>query len=137
MNIGETREQIYTKAVNGTATARNTHAIDGTYPDGTTYEFKTLVGSKPSLGGKKTLQGQKTIRKAIENYLKADFLVIETEKGNYLKMDRETAVEWLTARVTLSRASESRGGWDKLRILKNPRTAKATENIKARGYAIA
>ena len=137
MNIGEERETTYARYARATQTAKNTEGIDGIYEDGTTYEFKTLIGSKPSVGGKKTLQGQKTIRKAIENYLKADYLVIETEKGNYLKMDRETAVEWLTARVTIGKASKSRGGWDKLRILKNPRTAKTTESIKARGYAIA
>lgn len=136
MNIGEMREQAYTKAVNGKATAKNTHSIDGTYPDGTTYEFKTLIGSKPSLGGKQTLQGQTDIRKAIENYLKADYLVIETASGYYLKMNRTEAVEWLTARVTLSKASASRGGWYKLRILKNPRTAESTEAIRRAGFTI-
>lgn len=137
MNIGEERETAYARYVKATKTARNTEGIDGIYQDGTTYEFKTLIGSKPSVGGKKTLQGQTSIRTAIKNYLKADFLVVETEKGCYLKMNREMAVEWLTARVVISKASEKRGGWDKLRIVKNPRTAKATESIVARGYAIA
>lgn len=136
MNIGEAREKVYTKAVNGKATAHNTHAIDGIYPDGTTYEFKTLVGSKPSLGGKKTLQGQTDIRKAIETYLKADYLVIETASGHYLKMNRAEAVNWLTARVTIGKASSSRGGWYKLRILKNPRTAESTEAIRRAGFTI-
>lgn len=137
MNIGETREKVYAQKVNAKQTARNTHAIDGIFPDGTTYEFKTLVGSKPSLGGKKTLDGQKTIRKAITDYLKADWLVIETAENQYLKLDKESAVEWLTERVTLSRASEKRGGWYKLRILKNPRTKESTESIEKAGYAIA
>lgn len=136
MNIGEIREKVFAEAVNARRTAKNTHAIDGYFQDGTTYEFKTLISSKPSVGGKKTLQGQKTIYKAIQNYLIADFLVVEIAEGRYLKMPRAEAVEWLTERVTISKASESRGGWDKLRILKQPRTARTTEAILKRGYLI-
>jgi len=136
MNIGEAREQAYAREVNARVTARNTHATDGTYPDGTTYEFKTLIGSKPSLGGKKTLENARTIKEAIENYLIADWFVVEIQESCYLKMDKATAVEWLTARVTLSKASAKRGGWYKLRILKNPRTQESTEAIQRAGYSI-
>lgn len=136
MNIGESREQTYARLVKATVTARNTHAVDGTYPDGTTYEFKTLIGSKPSLGGKKTLEVTKDIKTAIRNYLIADWFVVETTENNYLKMDKETAVEWLTARVTLSKASEKRGGWYKLRILKTPRSEQSTMTILNAGYTL-
>lgn len=136
MNIGENREKVYARLVKANPTAKNTHAIDGIYPDGTTYEFKTLVGSKPSVGGKKTLDGQTSIRKAIENYMIADFLVIETTENNFLKMDRQTAIEWLAERVTIAKASEKRGGWYKLRILKNPRSAETTESILKLGFEI-
>ena len=136
MNIGETREQAYAREVNARVTARNTHATDGTYPDGTTYEFKTLIGSKPSLGGKKTLENVKTIKEAIERYIIADWFVVEIQESCYLKMNKATAVEWLTARVALSKASAKRGGWYKLRILKNPTTQESTEAIQRAGYSI-
>lgn len=136
MNIGEVRERIYQELVNATATARNTHAIDGQFTDGTTYEFKTLIGSKPSLGGKKTLDGCKTIEEAIKKYLIADWLVVEDTENHYLKMNNAEAVEWLIERVTLSRASEKRGGWYKLRILKNPRSEESTRTILKAGYQI-
>ena len=136
MNIGETRETIYAVSVNAKQTEKNTHAHDGTYTDGTTYEFKTLVGSKPSLGSKKTLENETNIKKAIEKYLIADFLVIELSENEYLKMDRQTAVEWLLPRVVLSKASEKRGGWYKLRFGKNERTQNATETILRMGYSL-
>lgn len=136
MNIGENREQVYATHAHATQTARNTHAHDGTYTDGTTYEFKTLVGSKPSLGSKKTLEEEKNIRKAIEKYLIADYLVVEVSESNYLKMDRQTAVEWLLPRVVLSKASEKRGGWYKLRFGKNERTENATQTILEAGYTL-
>lgn len=136
MNIGEVRERVYQELVNATATAHNTHAVDGQFADGTTYEFKTLIGSKPSLGGKKTLDGCKTIEEAIKKYLIADWLIVEDAENHYLKMNNAEAVEWLMERVTLSRASEKRGGWYKLRILKNPRSEESTRTILKAGYQI-
>ena len=136
MNIGETRERAYARLVKAKTTVRNAHAIDGIYPDGTTYEFKTLIGSKPSLGSKKTLENTNNITEAIKNYLIADWFIVETTENNFIKMNRETAVEWLVDRVVLSRASEKRGGWYKLRILKNPRTEKSTEAILRAGYTM-
>lgn len=136
MNIGEYREEVYAQKVNAQRTAKNTHSCDGVLPNGKTYEFKTLVGSKPSLGGKRTLQNQKNVRKAIENYLISDYLVIEITENNYLTLERRQAVEWLLERVTLSRASEKRGGWYKLRILKNPRTAESTATFTKAGFEI-
>ena len=134
MNIGEMREKAYAEKVGAKQTAKNTHAIDGIFQDGTTYEFKTLIGSKPSIGGKRTLENEKSIGKAIEKYMIADFLVVEITENHYLKMDKQTAIKWLTERVTIAKASEKRGAWYKLRLLKNPRNRKTTEYIKSLGF---
>lgn len=136
MNIGNIRENAYHALVGSTPSANNTHGIDGYYADGSSFEFKTLLGSTPSLGGKYTLEGQTCIRTAIEHYLVADYLVIETHEQAYLKMAKAEAVEWLMAHVSLTRMSSKRGGYPKLRINRSVRTANATAALLAEGYTL-
>lgn len=136
MNTGLTREHAYIASVNATASANNTHGIDGYYADGTSFEFKTLLGSCPSLGGKYVLENERNIRTAIMNYLVADWLVIETAENEYLTMRKTDAVEWLMAHVSLTRMSSKRGGHAKLRINRGERTASATAKLLAEGYTL-
>lgn len=134
MNTGTNREQVYIASVGATASANNTHGIDGYYADGTSFEFKTLLGSCPSLGGKYVLENERNIRTAIVNYLVADWLVIETAENKYLTMRKADAVEWLMAHVSLTRMSSKRGGHAKLRINRGERTASATAALLAEGF---
>ena len=136
MNIGNIRENAYHALVGSTPSVNNTHGIDGYYADGSSFEFKTLLGSCPSLGGKYTLEGQTCIRSAIEHYLIADYLVVEIHEQEYLKMNRAEAIEWLLDHVSLTRMSSKRGGHPKLRINRSVRTSNATSVLLAEGYTL-
>jgi hypothetical protein len=136
MNTGLTREHAYIVRVGATASANNTHGIDGYYADGSSFEFKTLLGSCPSLGGKYVLENEHNIRSAIVNYLVADWFVVEVAEGEYLNLNKTEAVEWLMAHVSLTHTSSKRGGHAKLRINRSERTASATAKLLAEGYTL-
>lgn len=136
MNTGLTREHAYIARVGATASANNTHGIDGYYADGSSFEFKTLLGSCPSLGGKYVLENERNIRTAIINYLVADWFVVEVAEGEYLSLNKTEATEWLMAHVSLTRMSSKRGGHAKLRINRSERTANATAKLLAEGYIL-
>lgn len=136
MNTGLTREHAYIARVGATASANNTHGIDGYYADGSSFEFKTLLGSCPSLGGKYVLENEHNIRTAIINYLVADWFVVETAENEYLILRRADAVEWLMTHVSLTRMSSKRGGHAKLRINRSERTPSATAALLAAGFTL-
>ena len=136
MNTGTNREHAYIARVGATASANNTHGIDGYYTDGSSFEFKTLLGSCPSLGGKYVLENEHNIRTAITNYLVADWFVVETAENEYLSLRKADAIEWLMAHVSLTRMSSKRGGHAKLRINRGERTASATAKLLAEGYTL-
>ena len=136
MNTGMNREHAYIVRVGAIASAHNTHGIDGYYADGSSSEFKTLLGSCPSLRGKHVLANERNIRTAIANYLVADWFVVETAENEYLSLRKADAIEWLMAHVSLTRMSSKRGGHAKLRINRGERTASATAKLLAEGYTL-
>ena len=114
----------------------NAHCMDGYNDKGETLEVKCLFNSRPSLGGKYVLENTTNIKTAIEAYCTATFYVFFIEENKPLIMDKQTAVEWLVKHVVLDKMSSKRGGHYKLKIAKNERTQKQTQEIIAAGFTL-
>lgn len=111
---------------------------DAVLPNGVTVELKSFRGSYPSVGGPKLIATERNLRTIITDYMAlADYLVIERPDRTEQWLTKAEAIEHLISRVSLTSESMRRSGQKlKLRLNRNPRTAKATAKLLAEGFTL-
>lgn len=111
---------------------------DAILPDGITVELKSFRGSHPSVGGPKLIATERNLRTIVTAYMAlADYLVIERHDRTEQWLTKAEAIEHLMTHVALTSESHKRsGGKRKLRLMKTPRTPRATAALMAAGFTL-